>query len=84
LTARPTEDSIAALTLGLASLPVARSTLQDASLDALCRAIPAAAALPLLVALAEGGVQRGVVLSYLPALSLRIDVEPVAQPAAAA
>lgn len=81
LTAEPTAHSLAALTVKLASSPHPAGVLQDASLDALCRAIPAAAALPLLVALAQGGVRRGVVLTYLPALGLRVDVEPVRQPA---
>jgi type IV secretory pathway VirJ component len=47
----------------------------DASLDALRRVIPAAAALPLLLALAQGS-RREVHLDYLPGLGLRVDVEP--------
>jgi hypothetical protein len=44
----------------------------SATLDALRRGVPAAAALPLLQALA--GAPRRVVLDYLPALKLRVDV----------
>ncbi len=51
----------------------------DASLEALRRAIPAAAALPLLQALAHQRADRALLLDYLPAVSLRIRVErPVA------
>lgn len=71
--------SIAALTITLTGGRGAPTPCRDASLDALRRAIPAAAALPLLVALArpEAGMQR-VALDFLPALGLQIDVVPIA------
>ena len=43
----------------------------DTGVDALRRAIPAAAALPLLEAVARGSDRREVVLGYLPTLALR-------------
>lgn len=46
----------------------------DASLDALRLSIPAAAALPLLQALARGGPGGTVTLAYLPHLNLRVGV----------
>ncbi|HEY0821686.1 MAG TPA: beta-ketoacyl synthase chain length factor, partial [Rhizobacter sp.] len=65
-----TERSIASLTvhLGGAAQP---SPLAVASLDALRRIVPAAAALPLLAALAEGRAVHGLVLDHLPGASLR-------------
>ena len=84
LTPTRTARSWATLTLSLGSPVPAANPLADASLDSLCRAIPAAAALPLLVALAQGTPQHGVVLDYLATVGLRVDVEPVLQPAEAA
>ena len=51
------------------------TTCADPGLEALRRQVPAAAGLPLLQALARG-IAREVVLDYLPALQLRIDVRP--------
>ncbi len=84
LTPAATERSLAALSINLAAPEPAASPLADNSLDALRRVIPAAAALPLLVALAQGRPQHGVVVDYLPEAGLRIDVEPVVQPVQAA
>ena len=87
-----TAHSLAALTITLtpssgAVAPIdgaTVSTCEDASLEALRRAIPAAAALPLLVALACGKGPQRIAISGLPTLGLRIDVAPVTagQPAA--
>ena len=92
-----TERSLAALTITLIDAPgvdsvprsAPASTCDDASLDALRRVIPAAAALPLLVALARGDAlvapargdapQRVVI--GLPTMGLQIDVVPVMQAA---
>jgi hypothetical protein len=81
LTPTPTARSFAALTLSLGSPVSVVSPLADASLDSLRRAIPAAAALPLLVALAQGTRHHEVVIDYLATVGLRVDVEPVLQPA---
>ena len=51
----------------------------DASLDALRLAIPAAAGLPLLTALAGGTAQR-LTLAYLDALGLQVDLAPLDRP----
>ncbi|WOB08985.1 beta-ketoacyl synthase chain length factor [Piscinibacter gummiphilus] len=72
-----TAQSIASLTVHLAGDGPQAAPMADASLDALRRVIPAAAALPLLVALAQGRAQQGLVLDYLPGTSLRLDLEPV-------
>lgn len=74
--------SIAALTItltGARATTGAPTACADAALDALRRTIPAAAALPLLVALAraEAGLQR-VALDFLPALGLQVEVLAVA------
>lgn len=82
-----TDDSLAALTITLtdsngSAVPIdgaAFSTCEDASLEALRRAIPAAAALPLLVALARGEAPQCIAIGGLPTLGLQIDVAPVAQ-----
>lgn len=76
LTAEATERSLASLTITLSSPQPPAQALADASLDVLRRAIPAAAALPLLVALARGTSQAGVVIDYLPSMALRVDVAP--------
>jgi hypothetical protein len=72
-----TSRSIAALTLRLDGGERRAVPLADDSLDELRRAIPAAAALPLLVALAHGRVQRGLAVDYLPGAGLQLDLEPV-------
>lgn len=72
-----TPQSIAALTLRLAGGEQPAAAMADASLDQLRRAIPAAAALPLLVALAQGQAQTGVVLDYLAGHGLQVDIEPL-------
>jgi hypothetical protein len=79
----PNERSLAALTIALGRPGAASPCLADASLDALRRAIPAAAALPLLVALAQGRPRHGIVIDCLPTLALRIDVAPVVTASAA-
>ena len=79
-----TEHSLAALTITLtlsngAAAPAdsaAISRCEDASLEALRRAIPAAAALPLLVALARGEAPQCVAIGGLPTLGLQIEVTP--------
>lgn len=68
--------SLAALTIALTDGQAA-APCTDVSLDALRRAIPAAAALPLLLALAQGTRRHEVHLDYLPSLGLRVVVEPV-------
>ena len=91
LTPVETEHSLAALTIALTGARVgvgadeqaAVIACDDASLDALRRAIPAAAALPLLVALAGGSPQQ-VAIDCLPTMGLQIDVVPVTRPAPAA
>ena len=76
-----TEHSLAALSIELLAAPSDASPCHDASLDALRRAIPAAAALPLLQALAQRMPHRRVVLDYLPAVGLQVEVVPVTQAA---
>jgi hypothetical protein len=77
-TAASTDRSLASLTISLGSAKHV-AELPNASLDALRRAIPAAAVLPLLVALAQG-TSQAVAIDYLPGLGLQVDVEPVLQP----
>lgn len=72
-----TAQSLASLTVHLSAGEPPAGAMADASLDALRRVIPAAAALPLLVALALGRPQQGLVLDYLPGTTLRLDIEPV-------
>ncbi len=77
LTPQATEHSVAALTIRLTGPQAAAGSVGSASLDAL-RAIPAAAALPLLVALAQGGTHADVAVDFLPSAGLRVDVSSVA------
>jgi hypothetical protein len=97
LTPAETGQSLAALTITLTdapstesvpiseplsvSTPTPASTCDDAGLDALRRVIPAAAALPLLVALARGDTPQRVVIGCPPMLGVQIDVVPVMQTA---
>ena len=75
LTPQATERSLAALTIELVDAQAPASICSDASLDALRHAIPAAAALPLLVALAQPGAgPQRVVLDYLADTRLQIDI----------
>lgn len=69
-----TPHSIAELTIALVDADHAADRCADAGLDALRRAIPAAAALPLLSALAQAATGRRVVLDYLTATRLQIDL----------
>jgi len=77
LTPAATERSLSALTLRLSSSPAVATPLREASLETLRHALPAAAVLPLLVAIAQGAAQRHMALGYLPAMGLLVDVEPV-------
>lgn len=77
LTPAATERSLAVLNIQLASSQPAARALASGSLDTLRRVIPAAAALPLLVALAQGKPQRGLVVDYLPEMALHVDLEPL-------
>ena len=79
-----TEHSLALLTIELLAAPSDASRCDQASLDALRRTIPAAAALPLLQALAQRVPQRRVMLGYLPTMGLQVEVVPVAPPASVA
>ena len=86
LTPAETAQSLAALTITLPlptgdAVPIdaaAVSTCEDPSLDTLRRAIPAAAALPLLVALARAKAPQRIAIGCLPMPGLLIDVAPVA------
>ena len=73
-TPEATDRSLASLTIRLGA-PQPAACVGEASLDAL-HAIPAAAALPLLVAMAKGVPQRDIAIDYLPAMGLRVDVAP--------
>jgi hypothetical protein len=73
------ERSLASLTVHLAA-DTRPTPLADASLEALRCIIPAAAALPLLVALAQGQPVRGLAIDYLPGLALTLDLDPVPAP----
>lgn len=70
------ERSVASLTLHLGGGDAGAHALADASLDRLRRIIPAAACLPLLVALAQGRAVQGLVIEYLPGVQLTLDLEP--------
>ena len=78
-TADPTTRlSIALVDAGQAAAP---TRCADAGLDALRQAIPAAAALPLLEAIANGAGERRLVLDYLPNVRLEVTVAtPAASP----
>jgi hypothetical protein len=69
-------QGLAVLEIELVDATAGLSACADPRLDALCRTIPAAAALPLLQALAvgAGAPQAAVVLDYLPTMRLRITV----------
>ena len=79
-----TERSLAMLTIALTDAQTPAIACDDASLDALRRTIPAAAALPLLAALARRGSRQGIAIDYLPTMGLQIDVESLSQPTPAA
>ena len=66
--------SIAALTIDTVDAQHTASVCADPALDALRRAIPAAAALPLLIALAQRDAKHGIVLECLDKMRLRVDV----------
>jgi len=68
------ERSIAALTIATVDPRQATSACADPALEALRRGIPAAAALPLLIALAQRGTRHAVVLDYLDRMHLQVDV----------
>jgi hypothetical protein len=68
--------SIAAIGLAPGDAPAPADCRGDTALDALSRAIPAAAALPLLQAMARGGAARRIALDYLPTMGLQIDLQP--------
>lgn len=77
------ERSVASFTLHLDGGERPAASLADSSLDHLRRVIPAAAGLPLLVALAEGRPQHGLALDYLPGIGLQLDIEPLSSSVAA-
>jgi hypothetical protein len=79
-----TRQSLAMLTIALTDAHAPGIGCDDASLDALRRTIPAAAALPLLVALARRAPQRRIAIDYLPTMGLEIDLVSLAQPTLAA
>ncbi len=68
----PNAHTLASFTLTLDTSGDAATACDSASLDALRRAIPAAAALPLLAALAGAPLHAPLVIDYLPQLRLRI------------
>jgi Beta-ketoacyl synthase, N-terminal domain len=70
LSVAPGPHTIASLTIEATASDVAASTCADPGLESLRRAIPAAAALPLLVALA--GAPGEVVIEYLDRMRLRV------------
>ncbi|MES2099872.1 MAG: beta-ketoacyl synthase chain length factor [Pseudomonadota bacterium] len=74
LTPTETAQSIAGLSIELVGTDRSASTCDDAALEGLRRVVPAAAALPLLVALARGGAPGTVVLDYLDATRLRVEL----------
>jgi hypothetical protein len=72
--------TLAELTIELTDAQTSASQCPDTSLDALRRAIPAGAGLPLLLALARCEPQCRLALAYLPGLGLRVDVASVMPP----
>ena len=70
-------QSLAKITIMLSGMDSVMAECEDASLEALRRAIPAAAALPLLVALAAGAPAQTVAIAYLPTMGLRLQLVPV-------
>lgn len=76
-----TQRAVARVTIELAEAARAGapSRCADAGLDALRCSVPAAAALPLLEAIAQGAVRRELMLDYLPALKLRATVSAEAR-----
>jgi hypothetical protein len=73
LAPEPAPDAIAHLAIELVVADVRATACEDAGLEAMRRAIPAAAALPLLIALARRAT-GSVVLDYLPETRLRIEL----------
>ena len=69
-----TPRSIAALTMALVDADQPPTRCDDVGLEALRRAIPAAAALPLLVALARRGPRQHVLLGELDRIRLQVDI----------
>ena len=70
----PDARSLAELTISLDASAGDADGCDDASLDALRRAIPAACVLPLLAAMARHRAKQRIVLDYLPRLGVRIDL----------
>lgn len=66
--------SIAAMTIDTIDPAPAASVCSDAALEALRRAIPAAAALPLLIALAQREGRQSIVLDYLDRMRLQVEI----------
>ena len=69
--------SLAELTIMLSGNDTVAAECEDTSLEALRRAIPAAAALPLLVALARGEAAQAMAIAYLPTMGLQLQLAPV-------
>ena len=74
LAPEPNALTLAEMTIALDHTSDIATRSDDASLEALRRAIPAAAALPLLSALARPRAMQRIVLDYLPHLRIRIDL----------
>ena len=68
------EHSIAALTIAAVDPQHVATVCVDLGLETLRRAIPAAAALPLLIALAQRPARQTVVLDFLATMRLQIDL----------
>jgi hypothetical protein len=75
LTPTATPQSLASMTIMLTG-PQTLSVLNEDSLDALSRSIPAAAGLPLLGAIARAESAR-LAIKYLPSMGVRVDVQPL-------
>lgn len=71
----PSARSIAALTITLIGTDEPATRCADPAIDRLREVIPAAAALPLLIAIAQGKRADQVVLAYLAGSHLRIDLD---------